>query len=184
MNKGAPSGLRCLYVSRSVTDHQMCVRHWSPGDRAGDMIDTLSSRNLHSSGRDNGPKRKCIFIQIRILLNTRSQRRPSTELPSTWARTIWREGMCESYTWRIRTQAGEEMGKMGPHSGNHKLKNVLRCLSLYLCADRFELITLESINLKTLDFFFSKKFSLESSFFSGLAALLHTKAIFLCTNYS
>lgn len=59
----------------------------------------------------------------------------------------------------MRTQASEFVGKMVPHSVNPTLKDALHCLSLYFGADRFELITLESINLKTSDIFFKKVFS-------------------------
>lgn len=55
-------------------------------------------------------------------------------------------------------------------------------LTSYFRADGFELLTLESINFKTLDTS-PKKFPPNSSF-SGLAALIQTKAILFCTNYS
>lgn len=60
-------------------------------------------------------------------------------------------------------------------SVNNTFKCVCILTSLKLCAECFELLSLDSFSISTLVIFFSK--------FSELAAMIQTKAFLFCTNY-
>lgn len=113
-----------------------------------------------------------------------SKRRKSKELGSTLARMIIDSPSEERRLWINPNDEETGTRKCGEifHAVQTRHWRVyLHCLIFYFCAGSFELLILESINLKTLDT--SKKFSPKSSF-SGLAGLIQAKAILFCTNYS
>lgn len=116
------------------------------------------------------------------ILDTVSKRRQSKELGSTLDRVIRKLPLKRRHL-RTKLKDGENkanVGRIFPLWAKC-WRVYLYWLTLYFCADSFELLTLESINLKTLDT--CQKSFLQSSF-SGLAALIQTKAILFSTNYS